>query len=304
MDNEQVYATIQEAITNLNPVYRQDMIKAIEKSGLEPPAWYTLVLINGLSEPVGLDQFQALNPFMSMEGLKERIQLGFDKGYIEADADTEAYRLTKAGRNAATHPFDIVHKKLDNTQPIEAKQLNRLAELLAKIIESTVTAKRPAAKHNLLRSRTTHPGSKAGPVTLIDQYITDFLAYRDDAHNAAWLPHGCSAQAWDTLTAVWRKENEDIDGLVERFEARGYTRESLTAAIEESEGLGWLKSSDGKLEVTKTGAKLRQDTEDLTNEYFFGPWSSLSDAERQEFEELLTAYNTAIKPEEEPDEAA
>jgi hypothetical protein len=304
MENEQVFAVLQEAMTNLGPVYREEMTKAIEKSGLEGPAWYTLMQIHGLSEPVGLDQFRALSPFISIEGLKERLQLGLDKGYLETDADSQTYRLTKAGREAAIHPFDAVHKKLDEAKPIEADKLNRLSELLAKIVDSTLAAETPGTKPNLLRSRTTQPGAKAGPVTLIDQYITDLITYRDDAHNAAWLPYGCSAQAWDVLTSVWREQSDDVDGLVERFEARGYTHESLGAAIEEAQGLGWLTSSEGKLEVTEAGSTLRQETEDLTNEYFFGPWSSLSPDERQEFAELLKTYNKAIKPEEEPDEAA
>ena len=105
------------------------------------------------------------------------------------------------------------------------------------------------------------------------------------------------------LTSVWRQQSNDLDGLVDQFEARGYTLDSLAAAIQEAEELGWLKSSEGKLEVTEAGARLRQDTEDLTNEYFFGPWSSLTTAERKEFELLFVDFHKAIKPEEEPVEA-
>jgi hypothetical protein len=304
MDNEQVLAALQESMTNLQPLYGEEMTKALEKSELEPPAWYTLVLINGLSEPVGLDQFRALSPFISMDGLKERIQLGVDKGFIEEAADAKGYLLTESGRKAATHPFDVVHKQLDDARPIDAKKLNRLAELFSKIVDTTLSAEQPTKKPNLQRSRTTQPGAKAGPVTLIDQYITDLIAYRDDAHNAAWLPHGCSAQAWDVLTSVWREQSDDVDGLAERFEARGYTHESLGAAVEEAQSLGWLISSEGKLEVTEAGSRIRQETEDLTNKYYFGPWSALSNEERQEFDELFGEYTTAIKPEEEPVEAA
>lgn len=297
MENEQVFATLQEAMTNLQPMYGEDMTNAIQSTELEPPAWFTLVTMDALSEPIDLVQFKELNPFTPVKLVEERVQPILDKGYIAFDPDSNGYRLTDAGRKAAFHPFKVVHKILDNAEPISQDKLERLAELLGQVVEATLEAEQPPAKPNITRSRATHPGPEFGPVARIDQFITDLMYYRDDAHNGAWLPHGCSAQGWDVLTAVWREENDQIEGLAEQFEARGYSTESLQAAIDEISGLGWLAESDGKLALTEIGAKLRQETENLTNQYFFGPWSVLSDEERQEFEQLLEAYNAAIKPE-------
>jgi DNA-binding MarR family transcriptional regulator len=300
MENQKIYAAMQEAMTNLQPMYGDDMTEAIQATELEPPAWFTLVTMNALPQPISLDQFQTLNPFAQVEQVKERLQPTLEKGYVEIDPDSKAYRLTDAGREAATRPFNVVHKILDTAQPMDQNKLKRLAELLGRVVEATLETERPAAKPNIKRSRATHPGSKAGPLTLIDQYITDLMYYRDDAHNGAWLPHGCSAQGWEILTAVWREQSDTIESLMEQFEARQYTRESLEAAVDEITSQGWLSESDGKLTVTEAGAKLRQETEDLTDQYYFGPWTTLSDDERQEFENLLSSYTTAIKPEEEP----
>jgi DNA-binding MarR family transcriptional regulator len=302
MPNEKVFALLQEAMTNLQPLYGEAMTNAIRATELDLPAWFTIVTINALTEPVRLEQFQALNPFTSLEQIKERVQPSQAKGYIEIEPDSNAYRLTDAGKEAATRPFKIVHKILDDTQPIDQGDLERLAELLARVVDATQEAEKPATKPNITRSRATHPGPDAGPVARIDQYITDLMYFRDDAHNGAWLPHGCSAQGWEVLTAVWREESDSIEALMEQFEARSYTQESLQEAVAEIAALGWLSKSDGKLTVTEAGAKLRQETEDLTDQYYFGPWEALTDTERGEFETLLTAYNAAIKPEEEPAE--
>jgi hypothetical protein len=304
MDNDKIFASMQEAMTNLQPLYGDQMTSAIEASELEPPAWFTLMTMNGLTEPIQVEYFNTLNPFTRLEQVQERIDAIVEKGFAELEGDSGGYRVTKAGREAATHPFKVVHEQLDSAQPMDSKDLKRLAELLGKVVDLTIEAGKPANKPNLLRSRQTHPGSKAGPVTLIDQYITDLIYYRDDAHNGAWLPHGCSAQAWDVLTSVWRKQSQDIDSLAEQFEARGYTTESLQTAMDEIKALGWLTDSDGKLEVTQAGAKLRQETEDLTNEYYFGPWSGLSEQDQKAFEDLIVAYTDAIKPEEEPAQAS
>lgn len=299
MENEKLYSVIQEAVTRLEPVYGEQITQAIQDTGLEPPAWFTLIRINGLSEPVKLSDLQALNPFGRIERLEDLIQASLEKSYVEAQPGSEGYILTQAGRKAASQPFKLVHKLLDQTEPMETGQLERLAGLLQKIVQATLEADRPTAKLNLTRSRVTDPGPKAGPVTRIDQYLTDLIFYRDDAHNAAWQPHGSSAEAWDVVTAVWREQADDLDSMVEQFQARGYTQESLLRVIEEANQLGWLTASDDKLALTPAGSDLRQTTEDLTNEYYFGPWSTLTESELQEFEDLLTAFVTALSPEEE-----
>lgn len=294
MKNQQVLATLQEAMTNLQPLYGEDMTAAIQATELDPASWYTLVTMKAASKPINLDHFQALNPFGRIELFKARIQPCLEKGVVAIDPDTGGYHLTAEGRQAASRPFEVAHEILDTAEPMDKGKLKRLADLLEQVIHATLEADQPASKLNILRSRTTDPGPDAGPVTRIDQYITDLIGYRDDAHNGAWRPHGCSAEGWDVLTAVWREQNDRIQGLAEQFEARGYTEASLQEAVDEISALGWLSEADGKLSITAAGAKLRQETEDLTDQYYFGPWSTLSKEDRQELEALLTEYNQAL----------
>ncbi|HJZ46612.1 MAG TPA: hypothetical protein VKE41_05580, partial [Roseiflexaceae bacterium] len=145
----------------------------------------------------------------------------------------------------------------------------------------------PADKPALLASRLTDPGAHAGPAALTDQYLTDLVRFRDDAHIAAWRPYEIDGLAWEALTLIWRGEAYSAETLAKRLERRAQPVQAYVLAIHELVERSWIAQYSETYRVTDRGAALRQQAESMTERYFYAPWSCLSDAEIGELRGLL-----------------
>ena len=74
------------------------------------------------------------------------------------------------------------------------------------------------------------PGPDAAPATQIDQYLTDLLRFRDDAHLAAWVNLGVDGRTWDAFSAVWREDNISAASLAETLSNRNFTADDYAAS--------------------------------------------------------------------------
>jgi DNA-binding MarR family transcriptional regulator len=166
------------------------------------------------------------------------------------------------------------------------------------VVQASLAAPEPAAKPTLLTSRHTDPGSGAAPAARIDQYLTDLLHYRDDAHQAAWQPVGVSGPAWEILTLIWRGEAQTIEELRARLERRGHTAEAYSQYLHGLIGRGWVAEQSGRFEITDAGRALREQAEETTNRLFYAPWAGLTERELEELRGLLVHLrDTAPAPE-------
>jgi DNA-binding MarR family transcriptional regulator len=71
---------------------------------------------------------------------------------------------------------------------------------------------------------------------------------------------------------------------------RGYDVEDYDVAIQAAIEIGWVEAAEipGTFRPTQKGRDLREQVEQLTDEYFFRPWSVLKDEELAELSDLLT----------------
>jgi hypothetical protein len=106
-------------------------------------------------------------------------------------------------------------------------------------------------------------------------YLSDLNAYRDDAHMAAFQPHGIEAYVWEALTLVWQGSAQTADDLFDQLWYRGYAREEYAGALEELRRHGWVETiGEGKYQISEQGRAVRDEAERLTDEYFYTPWQA------------------------------
>ena len=149
----------------------------------------------------------------------------------------------------------------------------------------------------LLASRRSEPGPQAALGARIDQYLTDLLRFRDDAHQAAWQPLGVGGLAWELLTLIWRGEANTREALQQQLERRGHATADYDQALSDLAGRGWLAEQDEQFRVTDAGRAVREQAEEQTDRLFYGPWNRLSAAEIDQLRELLTRLrDTAPTP--------
>jgi hypothetical protein len=85
--------------------------------------------------------------------------------------------------------------------------------------------------------------------------------------------------------------------MEEKMALRGYEAEEYEIAIQAAVEMGWAEQADrpGAFRLTVQGKQLRAQTEQLTNQYFFAPWSVLVPAELDELFKLLTKLHHELK---------
>jgi hypothetical protein len=121
----------------------------------------------------------------------------------------------------------------------------------------------------------------------IEQAISCLSAYRDDAHLASWCSSGLSASAMESLSLIWRGQVKTFQELARKLEFRGYPDSIYLVALAELREREYLEGSRNHLRLTEIGNQFRSEVEESTDQFFFHPWSCLSENEKDQIAEIL-----------------
>jgi DNA-binding PadR family transcriptional regulator len=276
------------ALNGLGTQYEAALRQTNADLGLEGQDWNLLFSVQGVEPaPITAALLQQFAPYITLETLERRLADAAGRGLLQADA-TGSYRLTDRGRQAVQQSFGAVHAALADVEPLPAADLTRLNQLLRRLVDATIAAPAPADKPELHASRLTDPGTRGSAAALTDQYLTDLVRFRDDAHQAAWRPYGVGGPTWEALTLIWRGEAYSPDTLAKQLERRAQPTQVYIDAIHTLVERGWIAQHGQAYRVTDRGATLRQQAEEATDRLFYAPWSCLSEAETEDLRGLLT----------------
>ncbi len=230
IDRKQLWTLAEETMRAFAPFYREAMQAAIQDSGA-PDYWFGLSLARGSDpQPFTVERYHTLFPYTAPERFTEILE-GLARLELLERVGEGAYRLTDLGRKAVEGIFEAAHQGLDTVEPLPAGEMDQLNGLLYRLVEATLAAPEPEEKWAIAHSRWTDPGAGASNSVKADQYLTDLLRYRDDAHIAAWKPYDISCHAWEILTLVWRGEASTAEELTEKLPFRNHTVEANTVAV-------------------------------------------------------------------------
>lgn len=299
MNEQERWTLIQETMRAFAPHYQEAVRVIFNEDGFQNGDWYVCFLAYGREgQPITAAFIKnKLNPYPHIDTLQGLLDGAMERGFLQGGAE-QGYTLTNAGRESMVRFFRNARQLLASIEPLPAEKMARLAVLLGKIIEVTEAAPVPAAKTGFRLSRRTTPDDgDAAPAVLIDQYLTDLLRYRDDAHIASWRDLDVSGQAWQTFTAIWREEATTPAALYEHL-ANAHSQhgpETYVPLIEELIGLGWVETVRDEYQVTEKGRALREEAEAVTNRHFFTGWSALNPAETAELDTLLADLRDQLR---------
>jgi helix-turn-helix protein len=235
-----------------------------------------------------IEAFQKRDPFSNPEQFERLFARLNIKGWIEPLQD-KSYRVTDRARAGARLIIQAGDKHLSGFQLMSEVDLERLAELLGRVVaESRATSEPPVKWAIINRFRV---ADKDSPwLVQVREYLMDLFAYRDDSHLSAARPHFNRAGiVWSVLGSLWTGEAPTPEKIAERQAFRGYEVDDYRVAIQAAVGVGWVEQADapGKFRPTQMGRELRQQVEQLTDEYFYRPWSVFTQAELDELYNLL-----------------
>ncbi len=290
-----IWSSVQEAFQAIGPHYQPVSGPFVRESGYEDGDWFISFVAYGLDpEPLTAVTLQKkIFVYSHPDRVQQLLTGATERGFL-AEKQAGQYTLTAKGRDGMERFFEIAWDAIAELLPIPEPEMERLARLLYRVVAATETAAEPAEKTNLKVSRRTDPGLDAPEMVRIDQYLTDLLRYRDDAHIAVWKAYGVSGPAWEAFTMIWRGDVQTTAELVEKLPNRGHTAVAYDEALAILLQKGWLTVQDGVYAVTAVGQQLRDAAEVETEENFnVGLWA-LDAAEIKTLRSLLVQFKEGL----------
>jgi len=294
MKLNEIYPHILDAANALVPYYDPALTRADEELNLDGPETYLLLGLPSF-EPgtISAEVLNIRSPYTNEEVYRKRLDSMVRVGMLEA-VNEDHYRLTDLGKQASKKLYSVAYNAMASIAPLPPKDLARLAKFLKERVDACMAAKEPPGKWCIEHSRATDPGADAPVMAQIDQYFSDLLAYRDDAHLAAWKPYEVNGHTWDVLTLLWLNESESIDSVLQKLARRGNSFEQTEAAFKTLVRMHWSNYSLDIYTITREGREVRQTAEELTDAYFYVPWKGISTKGLDSFMDLLLRYKKGL----------
>ncbi len=228
--------------------------------------------------PVTAEGVGTRMPFSHPDTLEDVLAALAARDALTTEGDGR-YNLTEKGLNILEELFEVFYNTLAESEVMEPANLADFEALLARLVKSSLEAKEPKDKAVLALSQSGHPKKEYGPFARIDQHLDDLNAFRDDAHLAAWMPYHLRPETCDAFTQIWAGEADNVTGLLERLQYRGYDAEAYSKALSNLVSRDWLEVRGDRYEITEAGQSVRDEVEDKTNQLFFAPWDTISSLE-------------------------
>lgn len=254
----------------------------------ESPSWFLVQAAEFDPEPLTVAKLRVRDVYGSERLVQAMLELLVSEQWLDRTAD-EAYPLTPTGRAVVRRMLERSHTRTASIEPIPLADIIRLEGLLRRLIDSSLASATPPGTWCLAHSRNRAPTANAAPLAQIVQYFSDFNAFRDDAHMAAFQVHNIAGLVWEAFSSICGGEIATLDALYDQLARRGYTRGEYADALHELVQRGWLRRVVDKevYTVTEAGRAVRAEAERLTDAYFYAPWSRLSDSEVEVTQSLL-----------------
>lgn len=239
-------------------------------------------------EYFSLEEFQKRDPFTNPEQFEKAFARFDVKGWIIPLPD-ERYQVSRKAREGVRRIVRAGDDQLTGFDLLADSELKQLEYFLQQIVVACIEAPEPPQKWAVLtRFRVAEDDSP--PIVQIREFLLDLFAYRDDSHLSAARPHfGRAGIVWDVLGAIWNGSAVNAGQMAERMSIRGYEESEYAVAIQAAVEIGWVEAADlpDTFRPTTIGREVREGAERLTDEFFYRPWSVLTDAQLEELYALL-----------------
>ena len=246
----------------------------------ESPDWFLVQAAEFEPEPLTVANLRVRDVYAAPRMVQALLDLMASAGWLEHDG-RDNYALTPAGRTILQRSRQRLQTRLAVLAPPLAINVEDLSVLLGRVIASSLAAPTPPGTWCLAHSRWRAPAGNAPALAQVMHYFDDFNAFRDDAHMAAWRPHAVDGYAWEAFALVVRGEVQTTDALFDLLAHRGYRRVEYAHALTDLVERGWLEhdASSGLTHGTADGVALHTAVERATDQFFYDPWTCLSDDE-------------------------
>ena len=236
----------------------------------ESPAWMLVQAIEFDPEPLTVPMVRRRAIYSSERIITGLLDLMTAAGWLDRLLDG-AYRLTKDGRTMWASLSARSATPLANLSGELTTDVARLVTLQQQIIDAWL-ADETRDSWCLRRSRNRAPRMEASALQKINQFSSDFNAYRDDAHMASFAGHQISGIGWEAFSFVHDKQADSAEMLQSQLSYRGYSTAEFEQILADLVERRWIKakrSDPARYRLTEAGRQVRNSAEIATDAYFY-----------------------------------
>lgn len=261
----------------------------------ESPAWFLVQALEFDPEPLTVELLRVRDVYGSPRIVRALLDLMTSEGWLSRDGE-ERYWLTEAGRAVLVCVRDHPRHLLAQLTPLAPQMASYLVALFDRLIRASLHTATPAGNWCLRHSRHRAPEGSAPILVQLQQHFADFNAFRDDAHMAAWQPQQIEGSVWEAFSLVCNGSAPSAEAMCTQLSHRGYACFEYREALALLARRGWVKTDDAAelYHPTEAGRIVRAEVEQLTDQYFYAPWSVLTDEEITEVPALLRTVQEAF----------
>jgi len=269
---------------------------AIEDAALQKDVPIELYYFSELGmEIFSVENFFYRDPFTNPDKFEKTFARFDVKGWI-TPMHNEEYQVSRRAQDATREIINAGNAQLNDFNLLSDDELKKLLTLLKQITNANLEAPEPPEKWAIVK-RFRVANIQSPLIVQIKELLLDLYAYRDDAHLSAAYPHfGQAGIAWSVLGYIAKGIAINAKQMAETMTFRGYDVEDYEVAIAATVELGWVEPSrmEGSFCVTQKGREIRKEVDQLTDEYFYRPWSVLSEQDTNELYDLLTKLHDQL----------
>ncbi len=266
----------------------------------ESPGWFLVQAVEFDPEPLNVKNLRVRDTYASESLVAGLLEIMASEKWLHRRG--EDFFLSELGQELARERRGRLTRWLAALQPHLSGEIDRLEEGLAKIILASIEMGTPPGNWCLFHSRNRAPADNAPAAVKVFQYTSDFNAFRDDAHMAAWGPLGIDGRSWEAFSLLCDGSADSAAALFDQLAYRGYSQEDYADALADLEQRGWIsrkEQSEDNLEahyrVSAEGRQLREKVENLTDEYFFAPWQQIGKEKSKEVIQLMEQLQETLQ---------
>lgn len=242
-----------------------------------------------------VDDFQKRDPFSNPEQFEKMFARFEVQDWIFPTPD-KRYKVYSKTRDGVRMIIGAGDAHLSDFDKISDGELEHLAGLLKRLVTANLEAPEPPAKWAIIKRF--HVTDVPSPLIVqIREALMDLFAYRDDAHLSAAHPHfGQAGIVWNVLNSIASGSAVTAAQMAEIMSVRGYEAADYAIAIQAAVEIGWIETAatPNSFRPTRKGSELRGQVEKLTDEYFYHPWSVLTEGETQTLYALLVKLHDGL----------
>jgi len=286
MDDQSLWKLMREAWINIEKRFDPAIKPLVSKSSLNLREW--MLIIAALTfepEDTTPSHLMVRGPYTSSDQYLAGLENAADVGYLTKVREGR-YRLSNKGRAAVDEFINAARDAMISTTQLPDQELSEITQLLNRLVNECLETPPPPDTWSITLSNKLMP-IISHPIPYIEQAISCLSAYRDDAHLASWCSSGLSASAMESLTLIWRGQVNSFQELTQKVEFRGHPEQVYLDALAELRGRDFLEGSRSHIRITTPGKQFRAQVEKKTDQYFFHPWASLTDIEKNKIADTL-----------------